>query len=107
MTATQIVLTTCPDESVAQQIASTLVSEKLAACVNIIPGLTSVYEWQGNIEQDNELLLLIKTRQALSDQLFDRIQALHPYELPEIITVPIEGGLPAYLDWILKTTGKS
>lgn len=99
----QIVLCTVPDRDTAGQIAEALVSERLAACVNIVADITSVYRWKGEVEKAPELLLIIKTRQAVYETLQDRIQDLHPYELPEVIAVSIDNGLPAYLDWI-KTT---
>jgi periplasmic divalent cation tolerance protein len=98
--ATQIVLCTVPDEAIAQRIASALVEEQLAACVNIVPGITSVYRWKGTVETAPELLLIIKTSVAVYPQLQDRIRATHPYELPEIIAVTPDGGLPEYLAWI-------
>jgi periplasmic divalent cation tolerance protein len=97
---TQIVLCTVPDEAIAQRIASALVEEQLAACVNIVPGITSVYRWKGTVETAPELLLIIKTSVAVYPQLQDRIRATHPYELPEIIAVTPDGGLPEYLAWI-------
>jgi periplasmic divalent cation tolerance protein len=97
---TQIVLCTVPDEAAAKQIATALVEEKLAACVNIVPGITSVYRWKGAIETAPELLLIIKTTRAVYTRLQDRIRALHPYELPEIIAVSLDQGLPDYLAWI-------
>ena len=97
---TQIVLCTVPDEAVAQRIASALVGEQLAACVNIVPGITSVYRWNDAIETAPELLLIIKTNMGVYTRLQDRIHALHPYELPEIIAVSIDSGLPDYLAWI-------
>jgi periplasmic divalent cation tolerance protein len=97
---TQIVLCTVPDEAVAQRIASALVGEQLAACVNIVPGITSVYRWNDAIETAPELLLIIKTNRGVYSRLQDRIHALHPYELPEIIAVSIDSGLPDYLAWI-------
>lgn len=100
---TQIVLCTVPDRDTAGQIAEALVSERLAACVNIVADITSVYRWKGEVEKAPELLLIIKTRQAVYETLQDRIQDLHPYELPEVIAVSVDNGLPAYLDWI-KTT---
>jgi len=87
-------------------IANTLIDEGLAACVNIIPGLTSIYKWEGERQTGTEVLLLIKTRSELYSQVESRIAALHSYELPEIISVPIESGLTAYLDWIDNSTGK-
>lgn len=102
----QIVLCTVPDRGCAEQIARTLVAESLAACVNIVPEITSVYRWKGNIENDPELLLIIKTGGAVFAALRDRIQALHPYELPEVIAVPVTDGLPAYLDWMTTACAK-
>ena len=99
-----IVLTTCNSSEIASSIAESLVSNKLAACVNIINGVESVYQWQGKIEHDKELLLIIKTRQSLFSQLEHEIQELHDYELPEIIAVPIEAGEKNYLNWIRSST---
>lgn len=96
----QIVLCTVPDRDTAEQIAANLVTERLAACVNIVPGITSVYRWENRIEKDAEHLLIIKTHSAVFDTLQDSIRRLHPYELPEVIAVPITDGLPEYLDWI-------
>lgn len=96
----QIVLSTVPDETTARRIASALVEERLAACVNIVPGLTSIYRWRDAIENAAELLLIIKTNAAIYPRLQDRIRALHPYELPEIIAVSPAGGLPDYFTWI-------
>lgn len=96
----QLVLCTCPDPATAQQIAEQLVEKQLAACVNILPGLISVYQWQGKPEKAEEHLLLIKTTNEAYDALQQTLTRLHPYELPEIIAVPIEGGSAAYLQWI-------
>jgi len=101
----QVVLCTVPAGNIAEQIAHALVQQRLAACVNIVPGITSVYRWKGSVEADTEQLLVIKTRKGLMDHVQQAIQELHPYELPEIIAVPIVGGLPAYLDWIDDNTG--
>jgi periplasmic divalent cation tolerance protein len=100
-----LVYCTCPDHDTALRIAKALVDQQLAACVNLVPGLTSVYRWQGQREMAQEVLLLIKTRQAVYPELEAALLALHPYELPEIIAVPIEAGLPAYLSWIETGTG--
>lgn len=96
----QIVLCTVPDRDTAEQIAANLVTEQLAACVTIVPGITSVYRWKNRIEKDAEYLLIIKTHSAVFATLQDNIRRLHPYELPEVIAVPITDGLPEYLDWI-------
>jgi periplasmic divalent cation tolerance protein len=95
-----IALCTCPDAAVGGRIAEALVGEGLAACVNTLPGITSVYLWKGEVQQDSEVLLLIKTTQARLPELTDRVCQLHPYELPEVIAVPVGGGLPDYLQWV-------
>jgi periplasmic divalent cation tolerance protein len=96
----QIVLTTCPDAASAERLARILVEEGLAACVNILPPMRSIYRWKGKIEDASELLLVIKSAAARFPAIRDRLRALHPYELPEIIAVPIVDGLPAYLAWL-------
>ena len=101
-----IVLCTCPDDQTATIIADKLVAEGYAACVNIVPGIMSVFQWKNAIEHDDELLLLIKSRQDCYPELEAVIQELHPYELPEIIAVSIERGLSGYLEWIDQSTGK-
>lgn len=100
-----VIYCTCPDLMVAERIAATVVGERLAACVNIVPGLTSIYRWEGQVQRDAELLLLIKTRQATYPLLESRIRALHPYQVPEIIALPIQAGSAAYLNWIAANTG--
>jgi periplasmic divalent cation tolerance protein len=95
---------TCPDTATAQAIADVLVGERLAACVNVLPGLRSVYRWQGAIERADEALLLVKTVQAQLPALQARMAALHPYELPELVAVEVAGGLAAYLDWIAESS---
>ena len=99
-----IVLTTCNSSGIASSIAETLVSNKLAACVNIMNDIESVYQWQGKIEHDKEILLIIKTKQVLFSQVEQTIQELHDYELPEIIAVPIEAGEKNYLNWLQSAT---
>lgn len=95
-----LVLSTCPNGDVSQRLAQTLVEEKLAACVNVVPGLRSFYVWQGRAESSDEQLLIIKTRVHVYPQLEKRLQELHPYELPEILMIPVNAGLPPYLAWI-------
>ncbi len=99
-------LCTCPDDQTSTVIADKLVEEGLAACVNILPGIMSVFQWQGKIEHDDEYLLVIKTREGRYQELEIMIQQLHPYELPEVIAVSIERGLTGYLEWIDQSTGK-
>lgn len=101
-----VALCTCPDQATATMLADILVSERLAACVNILPGIQSVYQWQGKIEHDAELLLLIKTWHEIFPALEQTIQQHHPYELPEIIAVSIEAASAAYLEWIDNSVGK-
>ena len=96
----RLVLTTCPDADCARRIGDALVAEALAACVNVIPGLVSTYIWKGDTVRDSELLLLIKTRSDQVPALAERLRALHPYELPEILTVSLAEGLEEYLQWI-------
>ena len=96
----QIVLTTCPDEACAERIGRVLVEEGLTACVNILPPMRSIYRWKGKIEDAHEQLLVIKSATARFPAIRDRVRSLHPYELPEIIAVPIADGLPEYLNWL-------
>jgi periplasmic divalent cation tolerance protein len=96
----QLVLSTCPNPTVARRIARRLVEERLAACVNILPIAQSVYRWRGKVENAREWLLVIKSRRAVYARLEARLREMHPYELPEIVAVPIARGLAAYLSWI-------
>lgn len=103
-TAAILALCTCPDEAAAERIATALVEERLAACVNRVPGIASTYRWQGKVCRDHEQLLLIKTTRERFEALRARIVALHPYELPEVIAVDIAAGHAPYLDWIKDST---
>ena len=95
-----IVLCTVPDLDAGERLAASLVEARVAACVNILPGLTSVFRWQGETQKDPEALLIIKTRRDRFEAICEVLRAQHPYELPEIIAVPLSDGLPAYLRWI-------
>lgn len=99
-----IVYCTCPDAASAETLAQALVSERLAACVNRLPGVRSTYRWQGNVDSSDEVLLLIKTTRDRLAALVARVQALHPYELPEVIAVEAQGGSAPYLDWVAEQT---
>lgn len=100
----KVVFVTTPEKD-GPKIAETLVKEKLAACVNIIP-VRSIYKWKGNIEDDKENLLIIKTNQDKIEKLKKSLKTIHPYEVPECIVFSIEDGLPDYLNWIDETLSK-
>lgn len=99
-----LVITNLPDRGAAERLADALVAKRLAACVNILAPCRSVYRWQGEVQHDEEHPVLIKTTPERYAQLEAEIRALHPYELPEIIAVPIERGLPDYLAWVAAET---
>ncbi len=99
----RLVFCTCPDAESAETLARRLVETALAACVNIVPGLLSVYKWQGKLEGATEQLLIIKTRVEAYPELESTICSNHPYEVPEVISVPVDAGLPSYLEWIDST----
>jgi len=99
-----LILSTCPDPDVAGDIAQALVAARLAACVNIVSGVSSRFHWQGRIDQADEHLLIIKTTHERYSDVENKIRSMHPYELPEIISVPVAGGLMEYLDWIDQET---
>jgi periplasmic divalent cation tolerance protein len=99
-----LVLTNLPDQESAEKLAGQLVEKRQAACVNILAPCVSIYHWQGKTESAQEIPLLIKTTEERYAALEQTIRALHPYELPEIIHVPVTGGLPAYLNWVSEET---
>ena len=99
-----ITFTTCKDGRQAAAIARALVKEKLAACVTIVPAVASIYVWEGKLEEGREVLLIIKSRAALSKKLTARVKALHSYSVPEVVTIPIASGNPDYLRWIREST---
>lgn len=99
-----VVFCTCPEPASAERVGSALVAEGLAACVNELPGAISTYRWEDQIRRDQEVLLLIKTTRRLLPMLEQRLASLHPYELPELLTVPDCEGSAAYLDWVRANT---
>ena len=98
--AVRVVLLTAPDAGCAERLARALVDERLAACVNIVPGVRSFYRWEGAVQDDAELLLVAKTQASRGAALAARVKELHPYDLPEVLELPAVGGSDAYLDWI-------
>jgi periplasmic divalent cation tolerance protein len=101
---TVIVLTTLPADADADRLGRTLVDERLVACVNVLPVMTSIYRWQGAVEQASERQLIMKTTSARVEELKVRLAALHPYEVPEILVLPISDGGASYLAWVEEST---
>ncbi|WP_350281933.1 divalent-cation tolerance protein CutA [Nitrosomonas sp.] len=99
-----LVLTNFPNDVSARELAEVLIDRRLAACINILQGCTSIYRWQGLTEITSEVPVLIKTTRQHYEAVEQTIKSLHPYELPEIIAVPVDSGLPAYLQWITHET---
>ena len=99
-----VIFITAPTLDKAEEIAHALVTEGLAACASIIPQIRSVYRWEGKLCQDEEVMVLVKSRKTLFPEIRDRVKSLHSYEVPEIISLPIIDGLPEYLNWIKTVT---
>ncbi|SRR6266705_4972141 len=99
--AVLLALSTFPDRETAQRISNQLVTEKLAACANILPAIESVYRWKGEIETGNETLVFFKLSEDQQSTFQEKLRSLHPYEVPEIIFVPVSAGLPEYLRWVI------
>ena len=104
MTDALLVFTTLPNADKAAEIARALVEERLAACANLLPAVRSIYRWEGKIHDENEVLVLFKTRAETVERLKARLLELHPYEVPEVLAVPVESGYQAYLDWLSSQT---
>jgi len=103
MTDAVVVLVTAPSAEKAAELARTVVEERLAACGNVVPGVRSIYRWEGKVQEDAEVLLILKTQRRRFGELRDRILALHPYAVPEVLALPVEAGSDAYLDWIAQS----
>jgi len=97
-------MSTVPNEEVGKKIAHVLLQKKLVPCVNMVPNVRSIYTWKGEIRDESELVMVMKTRASLFDNLRDEIKANHPYECPEVIAIPIVAGFQPYLDWIRENT---
>jgi periplasmic divalent cation tolerance protein len=104
MTDAILVLTMLPNADAAAEVAKTVVNEKLAACANILPAARSIYRWKGKVEDANEVLVLLKTRHEHFDRIRARILELHPYEVPEVLAIPVEQGYYPYLEWLARET---
>jgi periplasmic divalent cation tolerance protein len=107
MTAEKVVLAVCtfPDRETAQRISNQLVTDKFAACANILPAVESIYRWKEKIESGNETLVLFKLSENRQSAFQEKLRSLHPYEVPEIIFIPISSGLPEYLRWVVENCG--
>lgn len=99
-TDVRMVLSTAPDDATARKLAEAVVGEGLAACVSLVPGVWSVYRWKGEVQRDEEVLLVMKTAAARVGALSERVVALHPYQVPEILVLAIEDGHAPYLEWV-------
>jgi periplasmic divalent cation tolerance protein len=97
-----LALSTFPDQETAREISNELVTKKLAACANILPGVESIYRWKEEIESGNETLVLFKLSEDRQSAFQEKLRSLHPYEVPEIIFVPVSTGLPEYLRWVIE-----
>lgn len=97
-----LALSTFPDRETAQRISTQLITEKFAACANILPGIESIYRWKEKIETGSETLVLFKLGEDRQSAFQEKLRSLHPYEVPEIILVPISSGLPEYLRWVIE-----
>ena len=104
MTDALLVFTTLPSADKAAELAKVVVEERLAACANLLPAIRSIYRWQGKLQDENEVLVLLKTRAEHLERLKLRVLELHPYEVPEVLAVPVEAGYQPYLDWLAGET---
>jgi periplasmic divalent cation tolerance protein len=95
-----LVYTTCPSKEVAKRIGGELVRNRLAACANILPAMQSIYVWQGQLHDDDEVVMLLKTSRAHADRIVGEIERLHPYDTPAVLIIPVDGGSRPFIDWI-------
>lgn len=107
MSTVRIVLVTAPEESEAERMCGTLLEERLIACGNIVPGVRSLYRWDGRVRDENEVLLVMKTSVHRIEALVSRVPEIHPYEVPEVVVLGVDSGYRPYLDWVLEETTES
>lgn len=107
MSVVSAVVTTAPDATVAESIATRIVEERLAACANVVPGITSIFRWKGEVQREAEVLVVFKTTEAGWAALRDRIVALHPYDVPEVLSFPVSAGSDDYLRWVAGEVDRS
>jgi periplasmic divalent cation tolerance protein len=103
----KVVLVTLPDEAAAESLVTRLVEERVVACGNIVPGLTSIYRWQGAVERAAEVMVVFKTTGAGAERLIRRVPELHPYDVPEVLVLPVESGHGPYLQWVVENVGEN
>jgi periplasmic divalent cation tolerance protein len=101
----RVVLVTAPDMATAEALVETLVEERLIACGNVVSGVVSIFRWEGTVQRENEAMLLLKSTSEQAGALTERILELHPYDLPEVLVIPVETGNPAYLEWVAANVG--
>lgn len=106
-TGVRVVVSSVPSDEAGRRLARALLEERLIACANLVPGVTSLYRWEGEVREEGETLVVMKTRAELVPRLVERIPRLHPYELPEVLAMRVEDGLPAYCRWVLDETGRA
>jgi periplasmic divalent cation tolerance protein len=100
-----VVVTSVPDAAVARQLARTLLDERLLACASLLPGVTSLFRWEGAVQEETEVMMVMKTSSAQVERLLARVGELHPYQVPEVLAFTASAGLPGYCSWVLDETG--
>ncbi len=106
-TDVRVVLVTAPDHDAAVELVRALVGEELAACGNIVSGVTSIFRWEGEVQEDPEVLVILKTHRSALSSLVERTAALHPYDVPEVLALPVTEGLSSYVEWVGRECGAS